>query len=57
MLESPRESSTPLPGTFKNVVKDYLNSHKHKENIDAFYAAVRLTIDKSRLWLYVYIYC
>ncbi len=46
MLESPNKS-TPPPGTYKNVVKDYLQSHAYQSNVDTFLNAVHVAIDEG----------
>ncbi len=48
MLES-RYKSTPPPGTYKNVVKDYLESHAYEANADTFLNAIKLVINKSKV--------
>ncbi len=48
MLQSSRET-TPPPGTFTDVVNDYMHSHAHQENVEVFCTAIKLALDKSKL--------
>ena len=49
MLNAPKEFES-LPGSYQDVVKDYVQSHILQQNVEAMCYAIVLAIDHSEYW-------